>query len=103
MVKTTNIMVVLTKSNWPKRDASKITNLNWSFHQSVFTVEWRSLDEGAYTQRIHNRFTRSHPSEEENRTRNRGKNCKCKRALRRLDSLFKNSGVQHFDMFKLQI
>jgi hypothetical protein len=27
---------------------------------------------------IHNSSTRSHPSEEENRTRNRSKNCKCK-------------------------
>jgi hypothetical protein len=30
-----------------------------------------------YTQNIHNSSTRSHPSEEENRTRNRSKNCKC--------------------------
>ena len=29
-----------------------------------------------------NSFTRSHASEAENRTRNRSKNCKCKRALR---------------------
>ena len=30
---------------------------------------------------IHNSSTRSHPSEEENRTRNHGKNCKCKQDL----------------------
>ena len=40
------------------------------------------LDEGAYTQIIHNSSTRSHPSEGENRNRNRSKNCKCKRAYR---------------------
>jgi hypothetical protein len=34
-------------------------------------------DDGTYTQSIHNLFTRSHPSEEENRS----KNWKCKRAL----------------------
>ena len=39
------------------------------------------FSEGTYTQSIHNLFTRSHPSEEENRTRNRSKNCKCKRAF----------------------
>jgi hypothetical protein len=39
------------------------------------------LDEGTYTQNIHNLFTRSHPSEEKNRTRSRTKNCKCKWAF----------------------
>ena len=38
--------------------------------------------EGAHTQSIHNLSTRSHPSEGENRTRNRSKNCKCERAYR---------------------
>jgi hypothetical protein len=33
------------------------------------------------TQNIHNSSTHSHPSEEENRTKNRSQNCKCKRAL----------------------
>jgi hypothetical protein len=40
-------------------------------------VQVRS-DEGTYTQNIHNSSTRSHPSEEETRTRNR----KCKHAFR---------------------
>jgi hypothetical protein len=39
-----------------------------------------------HTQNILNLSTRSHPSEEENRTRNRSKNCKCKRALKRLSN-----------------
>jgi hypothetical protein len=41
--------------------------------------EWMSYecsDEGAYTQNIHNSSTRSHPSEEENCTRNHSKYCK---------------------------
>jgi hypothetical protein len=46
--------------------------------------EWMSYkcsDEGTCTQNIHNLSTRSHPSEEENRARNRSKNCKCKQAF----------------------
>ena len=39
------------------------------------------LDESIHTQKIHNSSTRSHASEEKNRTRNRCKNCKCKRAV----------------------
>ena len=34
---------------------------------------------GTHTQNIHYSSTRSHASEEENRTRNRSENCKCKR------------------------
>jgi hypothetical protein len=34
-----------------------------------------------HTQNIHYSSTRSHPSEGENRTRNRSKSCKCKRAF----------------------
>jgi hypothetical protein len=47
--------------------------------------EFWMLDEGAYTQSksqsIHYSSTRSHTREEENRTRNRCKNCKCKQAV----------------------
>jgi hypothetical protein len=46
--------------------------------------EWMSYecsDEGAYTQNIRNSFTCSHASDKENRTRNRDKNYKCKRAF----------------------
>jgi hypothetical protein len=51
----------------------------------MYANEWMSYecsDEGTYTQTIRNSSTRSHPSEEENRTRNRSKTCKCKRAIR---------------------
>ena len=44
--------------------------------------EWMSYecsDEGTYIHNIHNSSTRSHASEDENRTRYRSKNCKCKR------------------------
>ena len=40
----------------------------------MYVNEWMSqeyFDEGTDTQSIHNLFTRSHPSEEENRTTNR--------------------------------
>jgi hypothetical protein len=50
----------------------------------MYVNEWMSYecsDEGTYTQIIHNTSTRSHVSEGENRTRNRSKNCQCKRAL----------------------
>ena len=46
--------------------------------------EWMSYecsDEGTYTQNVRNSSTRSHPSEEENRTRNLSKNGKCKTGL----------------------
>jgi hypothetical protein len=38
---------------------------------------------GTFTQNIHSSSTRSHPSEAENRARNRSKSCKSKRALRK--------------------
>jgi hypothetical protein len=41
--------------------------------------EWMSYepsDEGTYTQNVHNSSTHSHPSEEENCTRNGSKNVK---------------------------
>ena len=44
--------------------------------------EWITYEcscEGTHTQNIHYSSTRSHASEEENRTRNRSENCKCKR------------------------
>jgi hypothetical protein len=45
-----------------------------------------SSDEGTsvnilYTQNIYNLFTRSHPSEDENRTRHRSRNCNCKQGF----------------------
>jgi hypothetical protein len=45
--------------------------------------EWMSYkcsDKYTYTQNIHNSSIRLHPSEEENCTRTRSENCKCKQA-----------------------
>jgi hypothetical protein len=42
---------------------------------------YESSDEGTCIQNIRNSSTRSHASEEENCTRNRCKNCKCKSKL----------------------
>ena len=44
--------------------------------------------EGTHTQNIRNPSTRSHPSEVENRTRNRSKNCMCKQAFTGTRSFF---------------
>ena len=44
-------------------------------------VQMTTYDDDKYTQNIHNTSTRSHASEEDNRTRNHWKNCKCKRTL----------------------
>jgi hypothetical protein len=44
-------------------------------------ISYECSDEGTCTPNIHNSSTRSHPSEGENRTRNRSKSCKCKRAF----------------------
>ena len=44
-------------------------------------------NEGTLSQTIHNSFTRSHPSEEENPTTNRSKDWECKRAFRNGNSL----------------
>ena len=65
--------------------------------------EWMSYecsDEGTCTQNIRNSSTRSHPSEEENRTRNRSKNCKCKQVsidhLRNRLNFYLNKSRQKF-------
>jgi hypothetical protein len=42
----------------------------------LWMFRWAYISE-TYTQNIHNIFTLSHASEDENRTRNRSKNCKC--------------------------
>ena len=56
-------------------------------------VSYECSDEGVHTQNIRNPSTRSHASEEENRTRNRSKNRKCKgpyrpNAIRQRDANF---------------
>ena len=53
-------------------------------------MSYKCSDEGTYIQNIHTSSARSHPSEGENRTRNRSKNCKtCKTLLGFLQEKFR--------------
>jgi hypothetical protein len=81
---------------WVTFDVATILTRNiFSFpyilHLRIFKVlftwmwtsyEWYISDIRICTPNIRNSFTRSHLSEEENRTRNHSKSCKCKRDLR---------------------